>query len=161
MWCRLYETLIARHGITGIAAFSPASLAAQLAVPGMVAVRADCEGQTVGMVLWYRSGDVAYYHLGAYDARGYALRASYAIFATSMRVLAEQGVRWLSLGAGAGVRTDADDGLTRFKRGWATGTRTAYLCGRILDRPAYTTLCRARAVSPGTYFPGYRSGEFT
>ena len=34
-------------------------------------------------------------------------------------------------------RATVDDGLTRFKSGWATGTRTAYLCGRIMDRHQY------------------------
>ena len=37
----------------------------------------------------------------------------------------------VDLGAAAG-RQDVADGLSRFKRGWATGQRTAYLCGRIL-----------------------------
>ena len=43
------------------------------------------------------------------------------------------------------------DGLTRFKRGWATGERIAHLCGRVLDRAAYS-----RLAGPSDWFPAYR-----
>ena len=69
-------------------------------------------------------------------------------------------VDWLQLGAGAGLDPQSDDGLTRFKRGWATGSKTAYLCGRIFDREAYAALVQARGVSATDYFPAYRQGEF-
>jgi hypothetical protein len=53
-----------------------------------------------------------------------------------------------------------DDGLSRFKRGWATGTRTAYLCGRVLDRREYERMVRAAGAGTTAYFPAYRTGEF-
>ena len=46
----------------------------------------------------------------------------------------------------------------RFKRGWATGTRTAHFCGRVLDPERYAQLAGAAATS---YFPAYRAGEAT
>lgn len=156
-WAELYANLVRRHQIDGPAAFSRASLAAQLAVPGLALYRALAGGETVGMVLWFLQDEVGYYHLAAYSDRGYALRASYALFAAAIDDLAGQ-LRWLSLGAGAGVRSDGDDGLTRFKRGWATGTRTAYLCGRIFDRERYDALAAARGASDG-FFPLYRTPQ--
>src|SRR5262249_3264364 len=120
-WIALYAQLVQRHRITGIPAFPPAALGAQLAVPGMVLLRAAAEGETVGITLWYVAQNVAYYHLGAYSARGYDLGASFALFWFAIEHFTSR-VRWLALGAGAGAYADGQDGLTRFKRGWATGT---------------------------------------
>lgn len=50
-WCALYQVLIQRHNITGVATFSEASFAAQLALPGMVATLAWEGEELVGMVL--------------------------------------------------------------------------------------------------------------
>lgn len=157
-WVALYATLSRRHGIRGAAAFSRASFAEQLAVPGVVALRALHGGATVGMTLWYEHGEVAYYHLGAYSDVGYAHGAAFAIFATALDHFRGR-VAWLALGAGAGVTGNDEDGLTRFKRGWATGTRTAYFCGRVLDRVAYDALVASRVAAAGSpnYFPAYRA----
>jgi hypothetical protein len=158
-WTMLYRGLVERHHIRGIPALSPTALSRQLAVPGMVVWRARRDGETVGATLWLQQGDVAYYHLGAYTEAGYHSRASFALFWTAIESFAATGLRWLDLGGGAGARaTAADDGLTRFKRGWATSSRVAHLCGRVLDPTAYRLLTEMR---PRTeYFPAYRQGEF-
>ncbi|HEY0972520.1 MAG TPA: GNAT family N-acetyltransferase [Gemmatimonadales bacterium] len=156
-WVSLYGNLIRRHGIEGVAAFSRESFAAQLAVPGIVALRAVRGGDTVGMTLWYQQGDVAYYHLGAYSDAGYEAGAAFALFAEAFTHF-RGAVHWLALGAGAGLRADDGDGLSRFKRGWATGTRVAYLCGRVLDPRRYAALVRAAgAEGEEDFFPAYRS----
>jgi hypothetical protein len=159
-WHALYAVLAARHAIGGVAAFSKESFAKQLEVPGVAAVRAVRDGATVGMLLWYVQGDVAYYHLGAYSERGYELRASFALFRHSIELFARRGLRWLNLGAGAGAAPGAESGLSRFKQGWATDTRTAYFCGRIFDEKKYHEIVRARDVPATKYFPAYRLGEF-
>lgn len=159
-WSALYAHLIERHGIRGISAFSRAAFERQLAVPGLTAFRARVAGETAGMILWYEQGPVAYYHLAAYSPAGYEARASFALFHAAIEHFAGRGVGWLSLGAGAGTSNDASDGLTRFKRGWSTGTRTAYLCGRILDPERYEAIARSRGAGGTTYFPAYRRGEF-
>jgi hypothetical protein len=158
-WVALYDNLIQVRHIRGLRGFSRQSFAVQLEVPGIVAWEARHEGDPVGMILWYVQSDIAYYHLAAYSQAGYDLRASFALFWRSLEYFAAAGLRWLNLGAGAGLQS-SDDGLTRFKRGWATGTRPAYLCGRILDPPAYDELARIRLMTPTTYFPAYRLGEF-
>jgi hypothetical protein len=157
-WVGLYSNLVRRHAITGIAAFSRLSLMRQLQVPGIDMFRAVRGTTTVGMTLWYTQRDVSYYHLGAYNDAGYASRASFALFAFAIEYFAGRR-RWLSLGAGAGARSAGADGLTRFKSGWATGTRTAYLCGRIFDRARYAEIADAKRRSGGAYFPVYRTGE--
>lgn len=159
-WHRLYLVLVQRHSIRGISAFSKASFAKQLCVPGMVAFQAMHEGEVVGMLLWYVQRGVAYYHLGAYSDKGYELRASFALFWHAMEHFAASGTRWLCLGAGAGASSDATDGLTLFKKGWSTGTRAAYFCGRIFSRTQYDALVAARNIPETKYFPAYRKGEF-
>jgi len=159
-WVELYKTLIERHSIKGIVAFSRQAFDEQLKVPGIVAFRALYEGKTVGMVLWYVQNKVAYYHLGAYSTQGYELRASFALFWKIIHYFASNGLSWLNLGAGAGSQNDGQDGLTRFKRGWATGTRPAYFCGHIFNRRKYQEIVEAKDIPMVNFFPAYRFGEF-
>ncbi len=155
-WIKLYRRLIQRHDIQGIAAFSARSLTDQLAVPGIKLFYA-VEGQSiVGIMLWYVQREVAYYHLAAYSDRGYDLKASFALFQHSIEYFSEKGLCWLSLGAGAGVKGDTTDGLTRFKSGWSTGTRMAYFCGHVFDQKKYAECLQAKDLKEGEFFPAYR-----
>jgi len=159
-WNRLYANLIARHNIKGIAAFSVKSFKWQTRVPGLVVFRAIFEDRTIGMLLWYVLDKVAYYHLGAYSDLGYAMRASFALFWSAIEYFADLNVKWINLGAGAGLAGNGVDGLSRFKHGWATGTRPAYFCGRIFDQERYARIMEKRECSGADYFPAYRQGEF-
>lgn len=161
-WVGLYTQLMARHNIRGMASFSRESFARQLGVPGLVAFQALHANVPVGMLLWYVQGDVAYYHLGAFADTGYDLRASFALFWFAIEYFAEARLKWINLGAGAGVRGNASDGLSRFKRGWATETRMAYFCGRIFNHRRYEEIMETRTRKPldTRYFPAYRDGEF-
>lgn len=159
-WVDLYSTLIRRHNIRGIPAFSRLSFAKQLTVPGIVMFRAMHGESLVGMTLWYIQGDVVYYHLGAYNDLGYRLGASFALLWYVIEYFADNGLRWLNLGAGPGVKSKGVDGLTRFKLGWSTATRTAYFCGRIFDEEKYLEIVKANNVAKANYFPVYRKGEF-
>ncbi len=159
-WNGLYKGLVERHAMKGLAVFSRESFAKQLTVPGIVAFRALSHGSNVGMLLWYRQGEIAYYHLGAYSERGYDLRASFALFSHAIEFFAQQGLRWLNLGGAAGAGEGQSAGLSRFKEGWSTGVRTAYFCGRIIDPLKYGELVRARNLGETEYFPAYRFGEF-
>jgi hypothetical protein len=162
-WVALYEAFIDRHQMTGSAAFSKQALICQLGVPGLVMFRAK-QASVVGFHLWYVHGDVAYAHLAAYTDLGYRLGASYALFGTAFDYFAAMGLRWVLLGAtpdvvnpkspasAAGSRT----GLADFKRGWATSTRPAYLCGRIFARDLYQEISRAKGATDAPYFPAYR-----
>jgi hypothetical protein len=159
-WCALYNTLVRRHAIRGLGAFSRRSFAAQMKVPGLVTFRAVEGNQTVGMLLWYVLGEIGYYHLGAYSDRGYELGASFALFWEAIQFF-RGSLQWLSLGAGAGPGGAAADGLTRFKAGWTAHTRTAYLCRHVVNEAIYEELSRDHLATAGAYFPAYRAGEFT
>jgi hypothetical protein len=160
VWCDLYGQLVARHGITGLRAFSRAAFEKQLGVPGLVMFRATADDEIVGLHLWYVGDAVAYGHLGATNARGYELMASYALYWHAIQHFHER-VRWLDLGGSAGIsERGAVDGLRQFKAGWATGTRQTFLCGRVLQREAYEELSTERAAAKTSYFPAYRTGEF-
>jgi hypothetical protein len=161
-WVELYDVLIRRHELRGVKAFSPESFRRQLGVPGMVMLRAESEGETVGMHLWYVQGDVAYSHLMALSERGYELSASYALYQRAIELFSEISdgpIAWLNIGAGAGL-AGSNDGLTRFKAGWANDARIAYFVGKILDRDRYEQLVRQHDATDSRYFPAYRHGEF-
>jgi hypothetical protein len=159
-WVSLYQTLIEKHDITGLTAFSRNSFAAQLSVPGITAFRAvENDGATAGMLLFYENDNRAYYHLGAYSNRGYEVGASFALFDYALRYFCSRQFKWLNLGAGAGAG-NSDSGLTRFKRRWSNGVRTAYFCGRIFSADKYQQLVEATHTSATGYFPAYRAGEF-
>jgi hypothetical protein len=155
-WRRLYSQLVTRHSISGVAAFSRESFSRQLAMPGMWAFAAESGGKVVGMTLWIVSGAIAHYHLAAYSDRGYELKASFAMFWESLEALAAAGIHRVGLGSGAGVY-EADEGLSRFKRGWSNEVRTAYFCGRVLDRQRYDALVARTGTQQSAYFPAYRT----
>jgi hypothetical protein len=159
-WTTLYDQVIRRHRLAGVHAFSRTVFSYQLRVPGLVMLRAEEDGEVVAMTLWYIAGSIAYYHLGSASPRGYESRALFALFSYALEHFASLGIQTLDLGAGAGRgHSSEDDGLSRFKRGWSTGTVPAYFCGRILDAQRYREL--AETADPGTseYFPAYRQGE--
>lgn len=157
-WAHLYDCLVQRHRIEGRASFSRQSLAGQISTPGLFMLRAIVNGETVGMVQWFLQDEVAYYHLGAYSEAGYQVGASYALFWTSIEQLSSRAAH-LDLGGNAGDADSSENGLARFKRGWATGFRTNYLCGRIFDESLYTRICRELHAPATSYFPAYRYRE--
>jgi len=159
-WDRLYGELARLRAISGIRRFSRESFVQQLSMPGLVMLRATHHADTVGMMLWYEAGDVAYYHLGASTEKGYELRASFALSLAAIEHFEKRGLRCLDFGAGAGAYNNASDGLTRFKRGWGNSTRRTYLCGRIIDRAAYKQMTVDMSHHLADYFPAYRRGEF-
>ncbi len=160
-WVELFGFLTRRHAIRGISAYSRSSFQKQLAVPGMIALQALHQAEVIGMALWFIQGEVAYNHLAAYNELGYKLSTSYALYWSAIQYFSAIGLKWLCLGGTAGLAKRSNDGLTFFKRGWSTGTRTAYFCGRIFNRPRYREITAASHARPSNYFPAYRVGEFS
>lgn len=158
-WLSLYDHLIARHHLRGIKAFSRQAFGAQLSVPGIVMLRATHAGEAIGAHLWYVQDGVVHSHLAAANALGYDFQVSYALYWFALETFATDAA-WINFGAGAGVNSDGTDGLTRFKRGWATETRLTYFCGRIFDHAKYADALAARGLHDDDYFPAYRKGEF-
>lgn len=158
-WTMLYGNLIEKHNISGVQAFSRESFAKQLSIPGATMLRATGSGTTVGAQIYFMHGDVAHCHLGAVSQRGYELGAFFAMDLYSIEYFAEKA-NWLNLGGGAGVTCDGTDGLSLYKKGWATETRTSYFCGRIFDEARYAELAKCKGAPLTDYFPAYRKGEF-
>jgi len=156
-WVRLYEELVARRGLFGVRAFSRQGFQRELALPGLIALRANRHGRTVGMMLWFEDPPNAHYHLGAFSREGYEVSASYALFVVALEHLRGRRVRWVDLGGAPG--TGSEDGLMRFKRGWASGERIANLCGRVMSRNAYAALAGRGRGGATTWFPQYRAAE--
>jgi lipid II:glycine glycyltransferase (peptidoglycan interpeptide bridge formation enzyme) len=77
------------------------------------------------MLSWLVGDRTAYYHLGCDGREGYAVKASFALFATALDQLEARGVQFASLGGGVGS-TSERAGLARFRNGWANGRRTAW-----------------------------------
>lgn len=159
-WVSLYANLIKRHCIRGIPAFSTQAFSHQLNTPGLVAFRAKFQGETLGILLWFVQNEFGYYHLGAFSDQGYKMRASFALFRFAIEYFAESGLKFLNLGAGAGIKNKPEDGLSRFKNGWSNGIRTAYFCGRIFDPHKYQKIIQEEGIVMDDYFPAYRKGEF-
>lgn len=158
-WVFLYKALASRHGLIGIKRFSRKSFQEQLAVPGVVMFRAIRDGMTVAAHIWYVHNSVAYSHLQATNQKGYDVRAPYALYGHALDWFANS-ISFADLGSGPGVEKDkGEDGLIEFKRGWATGTRESYFCGRIFDHSAYEELTGEKSSPQRNYFPAYRAGE--
>lgn len=158
-WTELYRALSHRHRLTGLHAFSSHALRKQLDVPGLRMFAATARGSVVGLHLWFVQGEVAYAHLGAIDALGHELSAGFALYSHALDALRSEA-RWAALGGAPGEEeSETTDGLSSFKRLWATSTRQTYLCGRVLQPDAYETLARGFAAR-SNYFPSYRSGEW-
>jgi hypothetical protein len=159
-WIGLYDTLVKRRHIRGLSAFSYSSFAKQFSVPGLFMLRVVYENLTIGAQLWFIQKDVGYSHLTAFNEVAYKLRASYGLYWTALEYFSKR-LRWLDLGGGAGLNKDGCDGLTAFKRGWSSGTRPAYFCGRIFNKRKYEEIVQLKNVITHDYFPAYRNGEFT
>jgi hypothetical protein len=155
-WIELHRTLTARHDLKGLRAFSRSAFSEQLRLPGIVVIRARHEETTVGAQLWFQHEEVAYGHVLAFSQLGYDTGAPYALYWSALEHFAGK-VRWCWTGGVAGTDVQAPGGLGQFKRGWATTTRTAYFCGRILDRDRYDELARIQGRAPGGFFPAYRT----
>jgi hypothetical protein len=158
-WTALYSALIERHRIRGIRAFSAFSFAQQLRVPGVAMLRAFHEDRVIAAQLWYVQGEVGYCHLTAGSSLAYTLDAADALYWSAIQHF-RGTLRWLDIGASAGLAGDGGDGLTAFKSGWSTGIRPVFCCGRVLDPGRYDEILRGRQSQPTDYFPAYRQGEF-
>jgi hypothetical protein len=157
-WVALYQQTAEKYELTGIQAFSRSSFEQQLRIPGLVLFRSTRHDATIGLDMWFVMGRVAYRHLAGYSPAAYTLNAQYAVMWHAMHYFAGR-VQCMDIGGAAGV-TDNGPGLRFFKRGWATGTRQTYFCGRVFDAGRYAALAAARDTVITSFFPAYRFGEF-
>ncbi len=156
-WQQLYQELIKRHEIRGIQTFSPQYFHAVSQFPQLITTAAfDQQDNIIAMHLWFEYEGYVYSHLAAANAQGYRLRAAYAIYDFVIKHFANK--KCIDFGSGAGLSDDPNDGLARFKRGFANTTKTNYLCGKILMPDRYEQLSKHQDQQISTnYFPAYRT----
>ena len=154
-WLVLHQNLVNKHSIAGISAFSNSAFEKQMRIPGLVVIKALHHDVPVGAQLWFTHGNVAFGHAQAFSDTGYELGASYALYWYSIQYFADK-VQWCNYGGIAGVQDDDESELAQFKKGWSTGTRTSYLCGRIINRDRYNQLT-ATDHTKTDFFPAYRA----
>ncbi len=155
-WVELHRNLIARHHAEGIRAYSRRAFSIQLGIPGMVVLRATHGGTTVGAQLWFQQRRIAYGHVLAFNQLGYDMGAPYALYWFALEHFLGK-VDWCTMGGVSGTDVALSGGLSQFKRGWASATRTAYFCGRIFDPTRYEELVKLHGRAPDGFFPAYRS----
>lgn len=157
-WCSLFEISARKFQISGIRAYSRSSFNHQFRVPGITMTLARNRGELVAAHIWHIHENVAYAHLAAASPLSYDLGAAYALYHEEVHYFPGK-VRWLDWGGEPGASPNKP-GLSFFKKGWSTGMRPVYFCGRIFNRRRYDEITQARGVSSTTYFPAYRKGEF-
>ena len=157
-WTLLHGHLANKHDITGIRAFSHRAFLTQFRTPGFALLRAVYEQRTIAAMMFFLQDDVAHAHVLGCSPEGYARRALYAIIWHTYECFGNS-VRWCNL---MGV-PDGDgpqiNNIRMFKRGWTQLTKTAYLCGRVLNRDKYDQLTALYAAGNINYFPIYRAGD--
>jgi len=158
-WVELYARLVTRYQIRGISAFSPASLMAQLEVPGAALLTASRDDTLLAAQVCLPQGDAVHCHLAASTDEGYEAGAPAALDLLAIEHYRDSH-HWLDLGGGAGIEPDPTDGLSRYKASWATEARPTWLAGFILDAEGYAATVDASGSGSSTYFPAYRAGEF-
>jgi hypothetical protein len=155
-WITLHDHLVVKHRITGIGAFSRSAFAEQLGTPGAAMLWASYDSEPVAATLYLVHGEVAYGHILGCSTLGYQQFALYGLIWRAIEHFRDS-VKWLDLMGVPGLTDEGSEGMRQFKRGWTRETRTAWLCGRILDRPRYQKLVQATGTAAATYFPAYRN----
>lgn len=122
---------------------------------GITAIGAWLADELVSAHVWVSDGRYVHSHLAASSDAGYKAGAAYAVYDASLRAF--PAAELLNLGGGAGIGDDPDDGLARFKRGFANDSAQSYICGEILDRTRYEALSQYGGTGGEvTFFPAYR-----
>jgi hypothetical protein len=158
-WSALWGALADRANIRGLRAYSRRSFLKQLTIPGLVMFRALQQNTAIGAAICFVQEEVVYGHLMGISEVGHELGVSYALYWAILQYFSGK-VRWIDWGGTPGVQNDSTLGMSHFKRGWSTATRTTYFCGRIYDRGRYLELAEAKGISNTDYFPAYRKDEF-
>lgn len=153
----MYQSTVRRHRITGVQRFSTDAILAQMQSPGTFVVRSVAGNKTSGLLICIRNHDHANYHLIAIDDVYYHRSTNAVLLMAAAEYCEELGERYLNIGGGAGMSSDATDGLYQFKRRWTPHQRRTYICGQILDYATYEHLCSKSKCSHGEFFPGYRA----
>lgn len=126
------------------------------ALPGHFAyVYAEDRGRPVAVELVLRSDETGYFYLGGTETAALTQYASVFVHCEAIAYAWRQGLTDYVLTGG--VTNTVDDGLLRFKRGFAPQGDARYLTGhQVFDQNTYDRLLCC-AGDHATYFPAYRA----
>ncbi|WP_245926917.1 GNAT family N-acetyltransferase [Breoghania corrubedonensis] len=155
LWA-MYQTTIRHHAVTGLARLSRDAIARQLDVDGALLVLAKEGARILGAILSYRHGETANAHLFFLSQEARAAHTSYGLIDATLGEFERLGCQKVNLGGVAGARDDTSGGLYRFKQNWTRETRTAFLCGAVLQPRTYEILTMGTCDPKSAYFPLYR-----
>ncbi len=153
-WTDLYHQLTTKLQLKGLHAFPLAHHQILASLENVIFLGAWIEDALVAGHIFVRHNNILMSHLVASNAAGYEHRASFALNDFAIRHFTDIDI--INFGGGAGNSVGTDDGLARFKRGFANDTANTYLCGIILDTERYETLSKAHTAHNSSYFPRYR-----
>jgi len=95
----------------------------------------NLESSPINSAIFFLSGDIAHYHLSAYDENFMNLNGSYFLLDKVMDIAKELGCKYLMLGGG---RTNLpDDSLLQFKKKFSDGCLKFYICGKVFNREKF------------------------
>lgn len=133
-WFALYSRNVANRKIPQ--PFTNAHFEHISRLPGLRTVAVLIDGEIATITMWLPYQDTLYFHDAASSEAGHATEASYVAFAHVVEHFDD--CRYIFLGGAADFFDDPLDGLARFKRGFANGSNTSYLCSSILSPLAST-----------------------
>ncbi len=128
-WSELYRRNVANRKIPQ--PFTDAHFEHMARLPELRTVAVLVDGEIATITMWLPYQDTLYFHDAASSAAGHAVAASYVAFAHVVERFDD--CRYIFLGGAADFFDDPLDGLARFKRGFANGSNTSYLCSSILS----------------------------
>lgn len=151
-WGQLYQELATKHNLSSLHKFSAAHHHALSQLPGVTAIGAWIEDKLVSAHIFVSDGNYVHSHLAASNQEGYSCGAAYAINDAAIKFFKD--TKLINFGGGAGLSSQINDGLFKFKQGFANDQSQSYLCGVILDPKKYEDLTNRK--EPTTFFPAYR-----
>ncbi len=153
----IYNQFAAARGF-GAAHMFPIEHFRRLAlVPGVELHVVELDDEVVGFHFWVVHGGVCYSHLTAMTDEGRTQRCGYALSMFALEAFKDQ--EKIVFGGSAGAADTPNDGLARFKSGFANETAESILCGKILRPVDYRELSVGVAddgPSGAEFFPKYR-----
>lgn len=126
-------------------------------VPGAELHLVEVGTDVVGFHIWMMHSGVVYSHLTALTAEGRARRGGYALSMFALDAFRNHDK--IVFGGSAGVTDTPNDGLARFKSGFANETAESILCGKIVRPDDYRALSGEITddqQSGAGFFPKYR-----
>jgi len=157
-WMAIYSVVSTRHQFSGVHDLPRKHHTTLARLGGVTAIGAWTEGKLAACHVWVHNAGRVHSHLAASSERGYACGAAYAVNDASLKHFA--GVELVNFGGPAGFVDQQEDGLARFKRGFANATARSYICGKILNPGQYRWLTEEKGVGHDqTYFPAYRASQ--